>query len=524
MNKFKFLFLCLLVVLVSIGSSTSATIDSVLVPTGEGAVVNRSQLNFGMIKGHNPEPQTFSVNMSGHSSFEWQVTDDMDWLVCSPSYGVTPKTVTATLGACQKPTGHYTGTITVSDDYDPTTPQTINVSLHVYSPGTSSPPFGSFDTPENNSTVRSSVPFTGWVLDDVGVDSVKIYRGETGSLTYIGDALQVEGPRPDIEQAYPDYPNNYKAGWGYMMLTNFLPNGGNGTFKIHAIATDSEGYQTSLGSKTIICDNAHAVKPFGAIDTPSQGGTASGSSFANHGWVLTPSPSHIPTDGSTINVFVDAVSQGHPSYNHHRSDVAALFPEYENSDGAGGLFSIDTTTYHDGVHTIYWTAQDSAGNTDGIGSRYFTINNTGDRSAPQAANHHKTHPHSYQHRYFNVSQLVDIPIDDVEPIGITRGFREDIPPKSKQAEEGVFTITIKELERLVIDLSSTRELIGGYMISGNRLDPLPIGSTLDLKNKKFYWLPGPGFVRDYRLVFIFEERGQQAKTTKYITVYIESKF
>jgi hypothetical protein len=309
-----------------------------------------------------------------------------------------------------------------------------------------------------------------------------------------------------------------------MMLTNFLPNGGNGTYKIHAIATDSEGYQTSLGSKTIICDNANAVKPFGAIDTPSQGGTASGSHYANHGWVLTPQPNSIPTDGSTINVFVDAVSQGHPSYNHHRSDVAALFPDNENSDGAGGLFSIDTTTYHDGVHTIFWTAQDNAGNTDGIGSRYFTIDNTGGRTAPQAANHHKTHPHSYQHRYFYVSQLIDIPVDDVEPIGITRGFREDIPPRSKQAEEGVFTITIKELERLVIDLSSTRELIGGYMISGNRLDPLPIGSTLDTKNRKFYWLPGPGFVRAYRLVFIFKEIGQPAKTMKYITVNIESKF
>jgi hypothetical protein len=46
---------------------------------------------------------------------------------------------------------------------------------------------------------------------------------------------------------------------------------------------------------------------FGAIDTPLQGGTASGSDFVNFGWVLTPLPNTIPKDGSTINVWVDGV-------------------------------------------------------------------------------------------------------------------------------------------------------------------------------------------------------------------------
>ena len=108
-----------------------------------------------------------------------------------------------------------------------------------------------------------------------------------------------------MEQAFPGYPKNYQAGWGYMLLTNFLPNSGNGTFILYAKATDLEGHEVTLGTKTIHCDNANAVKPFGAIDTPPQGGTANGSSFTNLGWVLTPQPNSIPTDGSTINVFVD---------------------------------------------------------------------------------------------------------------------------------------------------------------------------------------------------------------------------
>ncbi len=99
------------------------------------------------------------------------------------------------------------------------------------------------------------------------------------------------------------YPAGQRAGWGYMMLTNFLP----------------QSQQT--------------VKPFGAIDTPT--------------------------------------------YNQYRSDVASLFPGYANSNGTADYFDMDTTAYANGVHTIHWTASDSGENTDGIGSRYFTIQNSG---------------------------------------------------------------------------------------------------------------------------------------------------
>jgi hypothetical protein len=301
------------------------------------------------------------------------------------------------------------------------------VNVNVYAPGADAPPFGSFDTPENNSTVRSSVPFTGWALDDVNVDNVKIYNGNS----YVGDAVFVEGPRPDVEQAFPDYPNNYKAGWGYMMLTNFLPNGGNGTYTIQAIATDREGYQTTLGSKTIHCDNEHAVKPFGAIDAPAQGGAASGSDYINWGWALTPQPKYIPEDGSTINVWVDGVNKGHPHYNIYRKDIAELFPDYANSAGAAGYFSFDFTGYADGVHTIQWTAKDSANNTDGIGSRYFSIAHCSDDDSI------KTTASSHNQQYspsIRVQQLKDLPIDLRTPVKMRKGFGEDIPPREIYAD------------------------------------------------------------------------------------------
>ncbi|MCX6584571.1 MAG: hypothetical protein NT166_30740 [Candidatus Aminicenantes bacterium] len=308
----------------------------------------------------------------------------------------------------------------------------------------------------------SSIPVTGWALGDTGIDSVKIYREEGSNLVTIGDAIFVEGARPDVEAAYPDYPMNYKAGWGYMMLTNFLPNGGNGVYKIHAIATDKDG------------------------------------------WALTPLPNKIPENGSTINAYVDGKYLGHPVYNIYRPDIAALFPGYVNVNGAGGYFDFDTTAYENEVHTIYWTAADNVGNSDGIGSRYFTIQNTGATAGciPQSAAA-ITAPLDID--------LSSIPVDYSEPVKILSGFTEapDAPdtPEMYPGENGSIEIEIKELERIEIHLTHAREdapmlNYTGYLVVNDQLRPLPIGSTLDSQRGIFYWQPGVGFYGDYDLVLI----------------------
>lgn len=112
--------------------------------------------------------------------------------------------------------------------------------------------------------------------------------------------------------------------------------------------------------------------PLGTIDTPGQGASVSGT-IVNFGWVL--SSNLIATDGSTIDVFVDGAAVGHPVYNNFRSDIASLFPNLPNSNGAVGYFILDTTSLPNGVHTIAWVVRDIAGATQGIGSRYFTVLN-----------------------------------------------------------------------------------------------------------------------------------------------------
>ena len=344
-------------------------------PTGQARIaLSREKVQFGAsLSGAVTGGQTISISNSGDAVLNWTVNDNRSWINCTPDSGVDNGTVSVSINPTGLAAGLYTGEVTISDPNAANSPRKIDVSLTVYSPGASLKPFGYFDSPLPGSTIMSSIPVTGWALDDIAVESVKIYRGEGSEHVYIGDAVFVEGVRPDVELAYPDFPKCYKAGWGYMLLTNFLPNGGNGVFTLHAKAVDSEGNEVLLGSKTVTCDNANAVKPFGTIDTPEQGGIASGNQYLNFGWVLTPQPNMIPTDGTTIDVWVDGVKQGHPVYNQYRVDIASLFPGYANSSGAVGYFYLDTTTYENGTHTIQWTATDSGGNTDGIGSRYFMV-------------------------------------------------------------------------------------------------------------------------------------------------------
>ncbi|HLP57858.1 MAG TPA: hypothetical protein VK186_03475, partial [Candidatus Deferrimicrobium sp.] len=324
---------------------------SVLVPGGTFNPilgVDKTQLNFGYItRTENPPVQHFRVMNEGTGILDWTISDDAPWLICTPSSGLTSSLVEVYVNSDSLAPGTYNGTITISSSIAADSPQTVNVYLVVKRSVNDRPPIGELATPSDGSLVSSSIPITGWALDDIAVESVKIYRdpvaGEGQEKIYIGDALLVEGARPDLETIYNDYPFNYKAGWGYMLLSHFLPNGGNGTYKLYAVAEDTTGTKVTLGSSTITCDNEHAVKPFGAIDTPAPGGIASGASFRNQGWVLASVPNAIPTDGSTVTVYIDGVGKGRVVYNIVRGDIAALFTGYINSSNAGGYFDFDTT-------------------------------------------------------------------------------------------------------------------------------------------------------------------------------------
>jgi hypothetical protein len=210
------------------------------------------------------------------------------------------------------------------------------------------------------------------------------------------------------------------------------------------------------------------------------------------------------------------VPLGHPVYNLYRADIATLFPDYNNSSGAVGYFSLDTTTYTNGVHTIAWSVTDDAGNRDGVGSRYFSIINASTSSAQGAAT---------TTLFPNITNIIDhIPTQFMSPLMVRKGFSKDGAFHELMPDaEGISTCTIKEVEPIEIQLNGNNSGIQGYMIVNSGLRSLPIGSTLDHKTGRFSWLPGPGFVGKYMFVFVMKDPGGQYYK-KSVEITIEAKF
>lgn len=470
--------------------------------------IDKTKLYYGaIIGGPTTGNQDFIISNAGTGVPNWTVTPLESWIQVTPKSGTGNGVVTVSVNPQEhQPSSHY-AQIAVYDANALNSPQFVDVYLTVKNPYESNPPFGSFDTPlDRTSGMNGSIPLSGWALDDIGITGVRIYRnsviGETmtgeNGFVYIGDALFVQGARPDVELSYPTYPENSRAGWGYMMLTNFLPGQGNGTYVIHAIATDKEGTKVSLGRKTIICDNAHAVKPFGTIDTPMHGEKISGR-ILNHGWALTPLPNTIPTDGSTINVWIDGKKVGSPDYNQYRDDIAMQFPGYNNTVGAAGAFLLDTSLYTNGVHTIAWSVQDDEGNPGGIGSRFFSVQNLGGSSAN-----------------FTTENMVLSNVGFDESLKITVDFES-----GNQMLKGTNEIVIEQLGRIELHLRSEESLL--FLGWGtDRSKGLPTGSTFDADKGIFYWMPGPGFLGKHTLHFAVTD-GKFISQSIEIIVYIVPK-
>ncbi len=487
-------------------------------------VLSTNQIDFAAATNTNPtSDHKLVIENTGGMAINWTATATENWIQVSPTSGTGSGIITVSPNTSGLSVGTYTGNITISDPNASNSPQWIKVNLKIYSSVSAQGPFGAFETPQDGTSgIVGALPVTGWALDDIEVTRVEIWREPVGGeqtaangLVYIGDAEFVEGARPDVVAMYPSHPLNYQAGWGYLLLTSYLPNDGNGTYTLYAVAYDKEGNKADLGSKTISCDNANASEPFGTIDTPTEGGEASGSTFINFGWTLTPQPNSIATDGSTITVYVNGEDLGHPDYGHNRSDVANLFPEYTNSDGAVGYFYLDTTEYRNGVHVIAWNVQDSGGNSADIGTRYFTIVNvdaTGSLSAGVGG-------YRVDSGTAPAFRYVDNLPTSFKSVRVRSGNRRNVEPVMTEVDNyGVANIAIRELERVQVELGGGADY-EGYMIVGGALKPLPSGSTLNEEKGTFSWQPGAGFIGEYYLVFIKKDAaGAETKIKTRITI------
>ncbi len=414
--------------------------------------------------------------------------------------------------------------------------QTVPVTLTIEPIGTAGIPFGNLDTPVPASTVSGAVSVTGWALVDAttNVASLGVWRDAVPGIdppaavqpngwVYVGPAVQVPGARPDVAAAFPGYTYGPVAGWGHMVLTNMLPHqptnaaaGGQGVFRLHVTATAPGGLTRQIGTTSVTVDNDAAVRPFGTLDTPALGGSAS-SLYATFGWALARGSALIPTNGSTMAVFIDGQSVGRPVYNQCRGsnlngggssflpgagtcddDIASLFASRGHLNvapgtgrGAIGAFVFDTRLMTNGMHSIAWSVTDNQGRTEGIGSRIFTVTNgVGDGAEGQ----------DVAAPVAPAASLDGLPVDRRVVIG-RRSFALDAPWELVDAAaDGTRFLRVRELDRLELDLGGP--IAAGYVAGGAQLSPLPVGASLDLGAGRFAWAPPAGYLGRFDLEFV----------------------
>jgi hypothetical protein len=133
------------------------------------------------------------------------------------------------------------------------------------------------------------------------------------------------------------------------------------------------------------------------------------------------------------------------------------------------------------VHTIAWLITDDCNRADGVGSRFFTVQNSG-LTAGQA---------------FSVEGKRQ-KASSAEPILVARGFGE-LAEQVHPDGDGERLVRLAAGGR--IELTLPRGFDTAYQLAGGERRPLPSGSHWDAAAGVLSWQPGPGFLGDFLLVF-----------------------
>lgn len=510
-------------------------------------------------------PQTLTVLVPSGAS--WTASSDQPWLQLSRTSGSGATALTLAIVDPGYPFGadgatERAGMVTLTPAVGPVVQVPVTLGVRVLLG--SGYPTGYVDTPVQGATVRSSIGVTGWAVDDVGIAHVRIYRQclpeepeincqyvRGRRVVLIGEAARVPGARFEDGRRYPE---ERSAGWGYLLLTNMLPRlspfqpyGGQGTITLSVYVTDLEGQVSYIGGPTVTLDNDTLAKPFGALDTPGQGQTVSGT-FPIFGWALTPDDGTgivIPTDGSSMVVYIDGLPVRLVTYNQCRGtvgnpvpsgtycndDVANVFgttsPQapltprssnpsgYRNLDvgrGAIGSYVLNTTGMANGLHSLAWSVTDSLGRVEGIGSRNFEVLNGG---ADAVAGSEDPASYASGGRAFRpgVASTRGV-FAATGPTWVRRGFDAHAEwTLVGPGADGVLRTEVSVPGRVQVWVGGPIDA-ASLMVDGVA-QPLPVGASLD--GGVLTWAPAPGYLGDYRLSVV---RGTQ-RTDIVITVRFE---
>ena len=128
---------------------------------------------------------------------------------------------------------------------------------------------GTIEAPVEGAVVSGYVRVSGFALNGNLVSNVDLYvdgMDETNRVTPAGGA-NINLPRPDVTQAFPQYAGTPGASPGFQMSFR-AANYSNGTHKLYVRVTDVTGCCYFLAARTIKIDNSKNQPPFGTLDVP----------------------------------------------------------------------------------------------------------------------------------------------------------------------------------------------------------------------------------------------------------------
>lgn len=250
---------------------------------------------------------------------------------------------------------------------------------------------------------------SGWVLDQndprllEGVVSVSLHiNGQEslntardyqrvamyaygGNLAYHIWANQYGLSRPDILHLYPQFDHAKQSGFFFAVDTDYwLSRGrmhiGLNELSVWAKTKDPNRPPVKIDSVWVVvnCPLQQGFFPaFGELERPIEMQDMSGSELVR-GWVYRGGWPGVVR----LNFYVDGVLDGflaapNPNFNMYRTDVEARFPwlPYPNSRYNGFQYTLDTTKYVDGPHTLVLEAVDLGSNKNYWVERRVVFNN-----------------------------------------------------------------------------------------------------------------------------------------------------
>ncbi|HTQ81621.1 MAG TPA: Ig-like domain-containing protein [Thermoanaerobaculia bacterium] len=113
-----------------------------------------------------------------------------------------------------------------------------------------------------------------------------------------------------------------------------------------------------------------AAAPFGSFGGKVGGGNGADGSLPLFGWALA-------SNGvAAVDILVDGIIDGRATYGRSRPGVQALYPNYPDSAAAGWAYSLNTTHYLNGIHTISARVRSKSGETADLKGQKFQFDNT----------------------------------------------------------------------------------------------------------------------------------------------------